>query len=182
MRNFIFFALTLFILTSCGSKNPKLTGYDFHKTVADDKALVVERSANDSLNVKFCEAQGMFKNDFVKNQKEYEVTFVKSVFQVDSLVYIVTHPEEEYGSEPIVEVYNDIWIGDLYSPIEVNVDLKHAIKKINASDLEAPATPFFVLRRPIVKPPFPEYMYYIFGSNKKGAIKVDSHTGEVTTL
>lgn len=179
MRKVIFCLIMLLTLASCGLK---LTGYDFHETVANDLELVKANVANDSVKIKFCEAQGKFATDFVKDSKEYEVSFVRSVFQVDSIVYIITHPEQEYGSEPIVEKYKDIWIGDLYSPINVDVKLKDAIKHINESDIEAPATPFFVLRRPIVKPPFPEYMYYIFGSNRAGAIKVDSHSGEVTPL
>lgn len=167
----------LFLIASCGVK---ITGYDYNNVIAEDKALVDSLSQSDS--VRFCEAQGRFTEPFVKGNKKFEVVWMQSVFQVDSLVYILIHPDGEYGTEPAIEVYNDIWIGDLYSPIETEVDLKQAIENVNKSDVDVPESPFFVLRRPIVKPPFPEYMYYIFGSTNKGAIKVDSHSGEVTNL
>lgn len=175
-RIFILFA-ALAVFVSCGVK---MTGYNFEETIANDKALVESLSNADT--VRFCEAQARFAKDFNKDDKEFEVSWVMTVFQVDSLVFTVTHPENEYGSEPVVINYADIWIGDLYSPIESEVTLKDAIENIKKSDIEAPATPFVVLRRPIVKPPFPEYKYYIFGSSQKGAIKVDSNSGEVTSL
>lgn len=179
MKKLLFFTVMLFAFAAC---KPQLSGYDFNKTIADDKYLVEKLVNNDSIKINFCEAQGVFSKNFIKNQKNYEVISVKTVFQVDSLVFIVTHPKNDYNAEPIVESYNDIWIGDLFSPIEVNIDLEKAINQINQSDIDAPESPFFVLRRPIVKPPFPKYLYYIFGSSKTGAIKVDSNSGEVTHL
>lgn len=178
MKKFLFILISfVFMVTSCGVK---MTGYDFEKTLKADKELVDSLSGADL--VRFCEAQARFSKDFNKSDKEFEVLYMQTVFQVDSLVYILKHPDGQYGTEPAIEVYEDIWIGDLYSPIECDVDLRQAITNIKKSDLEAPATPFVVLRRPIMKPPFPKYMYYIFGSSQKGALKVDSHTGEVTNL
>lgn len=177
MKKIFTFITILFITTSCGIK---VVGYDFNKVIAEDKAIV--DSLSQFADVKFCEAQGRFIEPFIKTANKYEVVWMQTVFQVDSLVYILKHPDGQYGTEPAVEVYEDIWIGDLYSPIETKINLKRAILDIKKSDLCAPKSEFFVLRKPIVKPPFPEYMYYIFGSSQKGAIKVDSNSGEVTNL
>lgn len=180
MKYLVIYLLMLVSLVSCG---PKVSGYDFNSIIAKDKDLVESLVIGDSVKINFCEAQGLFSENFSKESNKFEVVSMKSVFQVnDTLVYIITHPEREYDLEPIVEVYNDIWIGDLYSPIEAKISLKQAIKELKDSDLDVPETPFFVLRRPIVKPPFPEYKYYIFGSTKVGAVKVDSESGEVTYL
>lgn len=177
MKKFLIFITTLFVIISC---DIKVTGYNYNKVIAEDKAFVDSLSRSDS--VKFCEAQGRFAEPFIKDAKEYEIIWMQTVFQVDTLVYILKHPDKQYGTEPIVEIYEGIWIGDLYSPIETEIDLKEAIINIRKSKIDVPESEFFVLRRPIVKPPFPEYMYYIFGSSQKGAIKVDSNSGEVTNL
>lgn len=180
MKKFLFYLTMLITLASC---KPTLSGYDFHKVLAEDKALIESKVNGDSVKINFCESQGVFSEPFKKESKTFEVVSIQNVFQVnDTLVYIVKHLEKEYDAEPVVEVYSDIWVGDLYSPIDVTINLEKAIKLIKESDVEAPETPFFVLRRPITPPPFPENKYYIFGSTKTKPIKVDSKTGEVSYL
>lgn len=168
-------AVLLIFTTSC---EPTVSGYDFNETIKADKALVMELSGADS--VKFCEAQGQFLEPFNKDSKKYEVIWVMTVFQVDSLVYTFTH--DTLSADPIINKYNDIWLGDLYSPVESTVSLKEAINRLRASEMEIPESPKFVLRKPITPPPFPENKLYIFGSTKSGFIKVDSETGEVSGL
>lgn len=180
MKKFLML-LTLVILTlvSCNDEpETKVTGFNFNEVIASDNEFVKILSGVDS--VKFCEAQGAFDKPFKITDSEYEVIWIMTVFQVDTLVYTFTH--DTLSNDPIISKYNDIWLGDLYSPINTNVDLKGAIDSLKSSEIDAPESPLFVLRRPITPPPFPENKLYIFGSSKTGVIAVDSETGKVKLI
>lgn len=179
MKKFLML-LTLVILTlvSCNEPETKVNGFNFNEVIASDNEFVKILSGIDS--VKFCEAQGKFMNDFKKDDSEFEVIWIMTVFQADSLVYTFTH--DTLSEDPIIKKYNDLWLGDLYSSVETNIDLKSAIDSLKSSEISVPDSPLFVLRRPITPPPFPTHKLYIFGSAKKGAVSVDSETGKVTKL
>lgn len=181
MKKIFLLILTMTLFISC--QDFKVSGYDFNDCIEKSYNVVKTMSQADSSTIKFCEAQGEFNSKFIKDTCEYTVDRVTSVFQVnDTMVYIITHYDYTKEDAVSVEVYNDIWIGDLYSPYETKINLKDAIKIIRASDIEAPHTEFFVLRRPITKPPFMKNKIYIFGSTNTKPIKVDSETGEISEL
>lgn len=181
LKSLLLLILPVILLVSC--KDYKVSGYDFNQCIQDSYEVVKTMSQADSTAIKFCEAQGVFSDKFVKDTCEYTVKSVKSVFQVnDTIVYIITHYDHTKVGAINVDVYNDIWLGDLYSPICTTINLEEAIDIIRNSDIESPYTEYFVLRRPITTPPFPENKYYIFGSTKTRPIKIDSETGEINYL
>lgn len=182
MKRLLMILIVMFTIVSCKNKekisDTKITGFDFNEVVLNDNEFVKTLSGNDS--IRFCEAQGKFMGSFNKESKEYEVIWMMTVFQVDTMVYTLTH--DTLSEDPIISKYNDIWLGDLYSSVETNIDLKSAIDSLKKSEIAAPESPFFVLRKPITAPPFPKHPLYIFGSVNKGAVSIDSETGEVTKL
>lgn len=182
MKRLLIVLIVMFTIVSCNNKekvsDTKITGFDFNEIILKDNDFVKNLSGNDS--IRFCEAQGKFMESFNKESKEYNVIWMMTVFQVDTMVYTLTH--DTLSEDPIISKYNDLWLGDLYSSVEVTVDLKSAIDSLKNSEISAPDSPLFVLRRPITPPPFPTHKLYIFGSAKKGAVSVDSETGKVTKL
>lgn len=178
MKKILMLLLVIFTFASCKDPETSVTGFNFNEVIVDDIALVKEIAETDS--VRFCEAQGMFRDPFHKDSTTFDVIWMMTVFQADTMVYTFTH--DTLSPDPIITKYNDLWLGDLYSPIESEIDLKSAIDSVKQSDLQAPESPLFVLRRPITPPPFPKNKLYIFGSSKAGVIAVDAETGEVKNL